>query len=83
MSARIQKATAIPVGRAACAHEPLTGPQLLARVRDHLARTAALTCTDLGTFRTWLTRDLTAGSADEVFTEGTPGGQGLATTLGT
>jgi len=41
-----------------------------------------MTCTDLDTFRIWLTRDLTVGSADEVFTEGAPDGQGLATTLG-
>lgn len=41
-----------------------------------------MTCTDLDPFRTWLTRDLTASSADEMFTEGAPDGQGLATTLG-
>jgi hypothetical protein len=41
VSVRIQKAAAIRVGRTVFAYEPLTGPQLLARVRDCLAKTAA------------------------------------------
>jgi hypothetical protein len=41
VSVRIQKAAAIRVGRTVFAYEPLNGPQLLARVRDYLAKTAA------------------------------------------